>query len=81
VANLLQVQGLRCRFGGLTALDDLSFQVGAGEVVGLFGPHGVDKTATIGAILGSTDWDAREIRSSAYAMPPESGAVDPRRAR
>ncbi|HWD40321.1 MAG TPA: ABC transporter ATP-binding protein [Fimbriimonas sp.] len=44
---MLQVQNLTKRFGGMTAVDDLSFTVNAGEIVGLLGPNGAGKTTTI----------------------------------
>lgn len=40
------------RFGGVTAVDDLSFSVARGSVTGLLGGNGAGKTTTIGMILG-----------------------------
>jgi ABC-2 type transport system ATP-binding protein len=40
------------RFGTLTAVDDLSFNVGKGEIFGLLGPNGAGKTTTINLMLG-----------------------------
>ncbi|HME41209.1 MAG TPA: ABC transporter ATP-binding protein [Steroidobacteraceae bacterium] len=39
-------------YGGLTALDDVSFSVQPGEIVGLLGPNGAGKTTTINMVLG-----------------------------
>ena len=58
----LQVEGLTRRFGSLTALDDLSFAVPAGEIVGFLGPNGAGKTTTMRAIFGLTDLDAGTVR-------------------
>ena len=44
-------QGLVRRFGSLTAVDDVSFQVGQGEVFGLLGPNGAGKTTTIRVLV------------------------------
>ena len=54
--------GLTRRFGTLTALDDLSFSVPSGQVVGFLGPNGAGKTTTMRAIFGLTDLDAGSVR-------------------
>jgi ABC-2 type transport system ATP-binding protein len=46
----------------VTALDDLSFDVPAGEVVGFLGPNGAGKTTTMRAIFGLTELDAGTVR-------------------
>jgi len=58
----LQLDGLTRRFGTLTALDDLTFSVPAGKVVGFLGPNGAGKTTTMRAIFGLTDLDAGVVR-------------------
>jgi ABC-2 type transport system ATP-binding protein len=58
----LEIDGLTRRFGDLTALDDLSFSVPPGQVVGFLGPNGAGKTTTMRAIFGLTDLDAGEVR-------------------
>ena len=42
--SLLQVQGITVRFGGITALEQVSFDVASGHIVGLIGPNGAGKT-------------------------------------
>jgi ABC-2 type transport system ATP-binding protein len=48
----IETEGLTKRFGSLTALDDLSITVEAGEIYGFLGPNGAGKTTTIRAVLG-----------------------------
>jgi ABC-type branched-subunit amino acid transport system ATPase component len=48
----LEVQSLRVAFGGLVAVDDLSFSVPFGRITGLIGPNGAGKTTTFDAISG-----------------------------
>jgi branched-chain amino acid transport system permease protein len=50
--DLLAVSDVSQRFGGLRALDGVSFTVRAGEVFGLIGPNGAGKTTTVNAITG-----------------------------
>jgi branched-chain amino acid transport system ATP-binding protein len=49
---LLQVNGVTVRFGGLTAVDDVSFDVHQGDLLGLIGPNGAGKTTMMRAIIG-----------------------------
>jgi ABC-2 type transport system ATP-binding protein len=45
--NMIEVKNLTKRFGEITAVDDLTFQVAEGEVFGLLGPNGAGKTTTV----------------------------------
>ena len=47
---LLEVKNVTRRFGGIVALDDVSFDVGEGEIVGLIGPNGAGKTTAFNVI-------------------------------
>jgi ABC-2 type transport system ATP-binding protein len=62
----IAVEGLSKRFGSgedaVTAVDDVSFSVERGSVVGLLGPNGAGKTTTIKSILGMVLPDAGEVR-------------------
>ncbi len=72
MSGLLELEGLTRRFGALTALDDLSFLVRAGEVTGFLGPNGAGKTTTMRAVFGLTDLDAGTVRwNGALVGQPE----------
>jgi len=58
----LELDGLTRRYGALTALDDLSFSVSAGQVVGFLGPNGAGKTTAMRAVFGLTDLDSGTVR-------------------
>ena len=49
---MIEVQNLSRRFGDFTAVDDVSFEVGDGEIVGILGPNGAGKTTTLRMITG-----------------------------
>lgn len=51
-AEIINAQGLTRRFGSFTAVDNVSFVVSEGEVVGYLGPNGSGKTTTIRMLLG-----------------------------
>ena len=53
--------GLRKRYGRQQAVEDVSFEVGRGEVVGLLGPNGAGKTSVIKMLLGLVRADAGEV--------------------
>lgn len=58
---ILSVRGITKCFGGLVALKDVSFDVRAGEVVGLMGPNGAGKTTLLNVIAGEYAPDAGRI--------------------
>ncbi|OGB00343.1 MAG: hypothetical protein A3E25_11320 [Burkholderiales bacterium RIFCSPHIGHO2_12_FULL_69_20] len=56
---LIQAQGLRVRYGRKTALDDVSFSVPKGRVVGLLGHNGAGKTTLMKALVGLIEAEGR----------------------
>ena len=58
---MLSVRGLTKRFGGFTALNEVSFEVNEGEILGLIGPNGSGKTTAFNCISG--------------ALPPSAGSI------
>jgi ABC-2 type transport system ATP-binding protein len=61
MTTAIVVQGLTRRYGVVTAVDGISFEVGAGEIFGLLGPNGAGKTTTLECILGLGRPDAGRI--------------------
>ena len=59
---VVHVQGLTKRFGGVTAVDQVSFEIAEGEIVGLVGPNGAGKTTTVQMLLGIITPTAGVIR-------------------
>ena len=59
---LLDVRGVSKRFGGLSAVRDVSFSVEDGEIVGVIGPNGAGKTTLFSLVTGFLRPDAGEIR-------------------
>ena len=57
MSNAISVQGLSKRFGEHQALDQVSFEVPKGAVVGLIGPNGAGKTTTLKALLGLSSFE------------------------
>lgn len=60
-AGSMDVTSISKRYGNLLAIEDISFQIQPGEVVGLLGPNGAGKTTAIRIITGY--------------MPPHTGSV------
>jgi branched-chain amino acid transport system permease protein len=58
---LLEVRGIHKRFGGLLAVNDMSFQVSSGEILGLIGPNGAGKSTVFNLVTGVLAVDTGEI--------------------
>jgi branched-chain amino acid transport system ATP-binding protein len=61
-APLLEVEGISKRFRGLKAVDDVSFAVPRGAIIGLIGPNGAGKTTIFSMIAGALLPDSGRIR-------------------
>jgi branched-chain amino acid transport system ATP-binding protein len=62
MTSLLELEHVTKRFGRVVIAEDLSFAVGAGDVVGIVGPNGAGKTSLFGLISGDLAPDAGEVR-------------------
>ncbi len=71
---MIEVEGLTRRYGATTAVRDVSFQVGRGEVVGFLGPNGAGKSTTMRILagsLGATSGTARVGGHDVFEAPRE----------
>ena len=60
--SILSVSGISKRFGGLRALDNVSFELPVGRIMGLMGPNGAGKTTLVNVICGFYKPDAGTIK-------------------
>ena len=75
---MLEIRKLRKSFGDLVAVDDVSFTLKKGELVGLLGPNGAGKTTTVSMITGLLRPDHGEVL---IAGAPLGGDTDPKKRR
>lgn len=68
---MIQVEAITKRYGNTTAVDSLSFQVSAGEILGLVGPNGAGKTTTLRSISGIIPPTSGKITVAGYNLEYE----------
>ena len=61
ISDILEVRALSIRFGGLQALDQISFKVAAGEILALIGPNGAGKSTLLNIVSGAMRPDSGEV--------------------
>ena len=76
--NALEVRNLRKSFGSVVAVDDVSFALKKGELVGLLGPNGAGKSTTVSMIAGLLAPERGEVLIEGHAL---SGDTDPAKRR
>ena len=59
---MLEVCGLTKRFGGIAVVEDVSFSLGAGEILGYVGPNGAGKSTTVKMIIGLLEPSEGQVR-------------------
>ena len=62
VMALLEIEHVSKHFGGVQALEDVSFEVREGEILGLIGPNGAGKTTMFNIVSGVFDADSGQVR-------------------
>ena len=71
--RILEVDNVTLRFGGVVALNEVSFHINEGEILGLIGPNGAGKTTCFNVMtLASRSADASGSRSPSSASPGPS---------
>ena len=70
--NVIEVKNLTKKYKELTAVDDLSFEVHDGEILGLLGPNGSGKSTTINCILSLLEFNNGNIKIFGKEMKPDS---------
>lgn len=73
--EVIAVRGLKKVFGKVTAVDDISFSVQKGEILGFLGPNGAGKTTTIAMLLGLLTPTAGQIDIFGRPMPDERRSI------
>jgi len=66
--DLLEVEGLEVRYGGVPAVRGASLDVGAGEIVGLVGSNGAGKSTTLHAIMGVVAAERGDVRLGGHSL-------------
>ncbi len=72
---LIEVRGLRKRFGLKTVLRGLTFRAAAGEFVALLGPNGAGKTTFLRILAGLSRPNGGEVRIAGWRLPQQAAAV------
>ncbi len=75
MSSVIEVQNLTKRFGDFTAVDQVSFEVAQGEIVGYLGPNGCGKTTTIRILLGLLHPTSGSARVFGFDCDRQSEAV------
>lgn len=72
MSKVIEVKKLNKSYGSTKVLDNLSFEVEKGEILGLLGPNGSGKTTTINSILSLLNYESGTIKIMGKNMTPDS---------
>jgi branched-chain amino acid transport system ATP-binding protein len=72
---ILQSSGVSMVFGGLRALNDVTFSLGEGEIIGLIGPNGAGKTTFFNCLTGLYSPTSGQVTLRGKAMPKDPARV------
>ena len=70
--NIVEVKKLTKKYKKLTAIDNLSFEIKEGEILGLLGPNGSGKSTTINCLLSLLKFETGSIKTFGKEMKPDS---------
>lgn len=73
--SLLDIRDVTVKFGGITAVDQVSLSVASGEVVGLIGPNGAGKSSLFAAVAGVTHLTAGSVEFDGESLSGKSPAA------
>ena len=73
--NVLEVKNLTKKFGNFIAVDNISFNIKEGEILGFLGPNGAGKTTTIQMLLGVMDQSEGEIKYFGESFNKQRSAI------
>lgn len=77
-ATPLEISDLRIDYADVTAVRDVSLELGAGEICGLIGPNGAGKTSTLRAIAGLVEPTYGRVRLAGVDVQDEPARALPR---
>lgn len=77
---MIEVQGLTKRYGSKVAVDDISFSVDEGEIVGFLGPNGAGKSTTMNILTGYLSSDIGTVKIGGFDIldEPDPGKAEDR---
>ena len=76
MSTILEVKNIAISFGGIKAVQNVSFKLEEGEILGLIGPNGSGKSTTVNLITNTYHLDSGEVIYQGQAIPPNVGITE-----